>query len=104
MLHDSVKDVKVEQLRPTTDAILPIDARLAIECSHNLISIFDIPLWQVGVKVRQPHCLMGGTFYAATPKKRFRIQALSDDELRYSNQAPTNAGGGTAVVVARHLK
>jgi Lipocalin-like domain len=38
-----------------------------------------------------------------TEQKR-TIMHLSGDELRYSNQAPTNAGGGTAVVVARRLK
>lgn len=35
-----------------------------------------------------------------TEQKR-TILTLSSDELRYSNPAPTNAGGGTAIVVAR---
>jgi hypothetical protein len=38
-----------------------------------------------------------------TEQKR-TIVTLTGDELRYSNAAPTNAGGGTAVVVARRVK
>jgi hypothetical protein len=38
-----------------------------------------------------------------TEQKR-TIVSLVGDELRYSNPAPTNAGGGTAVVVARRVK
>jgi lipocalin-like protein len=38
-----------------------------------------------------------------TEQKR-TIVSLTTDELRYSNPAPTNAGGGTAVVVARRVK
>ena len=38
-----------------------------------------------------------------TEQKR-TIITLTADELRYSNPAPTNAGGGTAVVIARRVQ
>jgi hypothetical protein len=38
-----------------------------------------------------------------TEQKR-TIISLTADELRYSNPAPTNAGGGTAVVVAKRVR
>jgi hypothetical protein len=41
--------------------------------------------------------------FEGTEQKR-TIMHCSGDELRQSNQAPTNAGGGTAVSAARRLK
>jgi hypothetical protein len=38
-----------------------------------------------------------------TEQKR-TIISLTADELRYSNPAPTNTGGGTAIVVAKRVK
>jgi len=38
-----------------------------------------------------------------TEQKR-TIISLTAEELRYSNPAPTNAGGGTAIVVAKRVK
>lgn len=90
-----------------------IDGATARGCSKNAST--------TGLTRRQGSLGMSGTYTVSGNVLTFKVEASTypnsegteqkrtithfrGDELRYSNQAPTNPGGGTAVIAAGRLK